>query len=144
MRYADLIALYFERSNALQSYWTVYVVVIGGLLAVAALRPRRDVLAGVLASILYCAFAYKNLSAIHDVTLNRFATLDAIHAYHKLASSSPEFSEIEVVGSAIEPTLLPPAYDGVRNFHIGCDAMTLAILWALQWRRQENRPPPTP
>jgi hypothetical protein len=101
MRYADLIALYFERSNALQSYWTVCVLVIGGLLAVAALRPRRDVLAGVLASILYCAFAYKNLSA------------------------------------------MPPAYDGVHNFHISCDVMALAILWALQWRRHGSRPTPS-
>ncbi len=59
MSYAELVAAYFERSSALQSYWTLYVVVIGGLLAVAALRPERDVLAGLLATVLYCGFAYK-------------------------------------------------------------------------------------
>ena len=32
MKYDQLIQLYFERSNALQWYWTLYVVVIGGLL----------------------------------------------------------------------------------------------------------------
>ena len=33
MSYSELIQLYFERSTALQWYWTIYVVVIGGLLA---------------------------------------------------------------------------------------------------------------
>ena len=36
MRYADLISLYFERSSAIQSYWTVYVFAIGGLLRATA------------------------------------------------------------------------------------------------------------
>ena len=31
MNYNDLLQHYFERSNALQNYWTLYVVVIGGL-----------------------------------------------------------------------------------------------------------------
>jgi hypothetical protein len=135
MRYADLITLYFERSNALQSYWTIYVVVIGGLLAVAAIRRDRDVVAGVLASVLYCAFAYKNLGAIKDVTLNRFATLAAIHNYDESGVPSSEVGELRAFRQAIEPTLLPPSFEGVRNFHIGCDVMTLVILWALQWRR---------
>ena len=33
MKYNELIQLYFERSTALQWYWNLYVVVIGGLLA---------------------------------------------------------------------------------------------------------------
>jgi hypothetical protein len=41
MTYHDLIQLYFERSNALQSYWTLYVVVIGGLLAFSSIRKER-------------------------------------------------------------------------------------------------------
>jgi len=32
MKYAELTQLYFDRSNALQWYWTIYVLVIGGLL----------------------------------------------------------------------------------------------------------------
>ena len=33
MYYTDLIQLYLERTTALQSYWTLYVVIVGGLLA---------------------------------------------------------------------------------------------------------------
>ena len=135
MRYADLLTLYFERSNALQNYWTLYVVVIGGLLAVASLRRTPDVPAAVLATALYLAFAYKNLDAIHDVTLNRFATLAAIRQYDPSAS---EAAEVRGIRPAIEPTLRPPAYPGVRNFHVACDVGTVATLWALQWRRHKD------
>ena len=44
MKYDQLVQLYFDRSNALQWYWTLYVVVIGGLLAISNLRLRRDIL----------------------------------------------------------------------------------------------------
>ena len=30
MKYNDLIQLYFERTTALQSYWTLYVVIVRG------------------------------------------------------------------------------------------------------------------
>ena len=56
MNYADLIRLYFERSNALQWYWTIYVVVIGGLLAFSSLRTRKDAITGVLVTVLFCFF----------------------------------------------------------------------------------------
>ncbi len=135
MRYAELISLYFERSNALQNYWTLYVVVIGGLLAVSSLRRDPDVVAGVLVSILFLAFAYKNLDAIHDVTLNRFATLDAIHNYHALSAPMDVQAELLASGKGIEQTLLPPSYEPVRNFHIACDLGTVLTIWAMQWRR---------
>jgi hypothetical protein len=140
MRYADLITLYFERSNAIQNYWTLYVVVIGGLLAVASLRRERDLIAGVLATALFCGFAYKNLDAIHDVTLNRFATLAAIKQFDPSNVPLPEQNEIRLAREQIEPTLLPPGFDGVRNFHIGCTLVTVATLWGLQWRRTARTP----
>src|SRR5437762_4582550 len=81
MRYNDLLQLYFQRSSALQWYWTIYVVVIGGLLAFSSLRQRPDFRTAILVTILYCFFAYKNLGAIADVTFERFAILDSIKSY---------------------------------------------------------------
>jgi len=97
MHYADLVQLYFERSNALQWYWTLYVVIIGGLLAFSSLRVRRDAITGLLVTLLFCMFAYKNLGAIHDTTLQRMAALEAIrqipadffrHAAHRRTHQS--------------------------------------------------------
>src|SRR6266700_2054781 len=68
MKYDQLIQLYFERSTALQWYWTIYVLVIGGLLAYSSFRQRRDWITTALVTVLFSFFAYKNLDSIHDVT----------------------------------------------------------------------------
>ena len=132
MTYGQLIELYFARSNALQWYWTVYVVVIGGLLAFSSLRQRPDRITGVLVTILYVSFAYKNLGAIRDVTFERYAILDAI----KAAPEPSDDALIPIARAKIQPTLNPPAYPGVRNFHVMCDVLTVAALWAMELRRR--------
>ena len=133
MTYNELLQLYFERSNALQGYWTLYVIIIGGLLAFSSLRKERNFLTTTLVTILFAFFAYKNLDAIHDVTLNRFAMLDAIKQF------KPAAPEMAATKQLIDATLLPPAYDGVRNFHIASDLLTIAALWSME-RRRRNTP----
>ena len=137
MSYADLIRLYFDRSNALQWYWTLYVVVIGGLLAFSSLRQRPDLVTGVLVTVLYCCFAYKNLDAIHDVTEQRFAVIQSIKDF-PASTANPNETRPQV-RAALEPTLVAPVYPGVRNFHIGSDVLTIAAVWAMEWRRRRQR-----
>src|SRR5882757_2575083 len=78
MNYNELIQLFFERSNAAQWYWTLYVVIVGGLLAFSSQRQQRDFFTTMLVTVLFCIFAYKNLDALQDTTQQRLATLDAI------------------------------------------------------------------
>lgn len=136
MSYAELLRLYFERSNALQWYWTVYVLVIGGLLAFSSMRQRKALLTAVLVTVLYCCFAYKNLGAIRDVTVQRIAALQSIKSFQ---ITGPDAEQTQKVRTALEPTLVAPDYDGVRNFHVACDVLTVATLWAMEWRRQTRR-----
>ena len=127
MQYNELIQLYFERSEAIQSYWTQYVAVIGGVLAFASLRLRPDWLTTTLVSVLFAVFAYKNLGGIYDATIQRYAILDLIHKAPVLAGENP-----------LTPTLLPPAYPGVRNYHIAVDMLTIVTLWAMERRRRSS------
>ena len=57
MNYSELIQAYFERSVALQWYWTVYVLVIGGILGFSMFRQRREFVTTVLITILFACFA---------------------------------------------------------------------------------------
>jgi hypothetical protein len=131
MRYSELIQLYFERSNALQWYWTLYVVVVGGLLAFSSLRVRQDIITVSLVSVLFCCFAYKNLDAIHDTAAQRSAALQAISALAPQLSASDD----RQVAQTLAPTLVSPDYDGVRNFHVASDVLTIAAIWAMELRR---------
>ena len=129
MTYGELMRLYFDRSNALQWYWTIYVVIIGGLLAFSSLRQRPDLLTAILVTILYAFFAYKNLGAIGDVTAQRQAIVQAIRDFH---------GDLSTIQREIEPTLVSPPFEGVRNFHLASDLLTIAALWAMEWRRMRN------
>jgi hypothetical protein len=135
MKYSELLGFYFDRSNALQWYWTIYVVVIGGLLAFSSLRQRPDFLTGILVTVLYVFFAYKNLGAIHDVTEQRLALLQAIKGYPAMEADA---SVVTPARQAIEPTLTPPDYPGVRNFHVAADLLTIAAVWAMERRRKRT------
>ena len=132
MTYGDLIRLYFERSNALQWYWTLYVVIIGGLLAFSSLRQRPDLITGLLVTVLYCCFAYKNCGAILEVTEQRLAVLQSMK---QAIPTGSDPAPTEQFKQAIEPTLRPTSYDGARNFHILTDVLTILALWAMEWRR---------
>jgi hypothetical protein len=129
MKYSELIQLYFERSNALQWYWTIYVLVIGGLLAFSSLRQRRDRLSTVLVTLLYIFFAYKNLDAIHDVTMQRLAVVSLIRE----APANPDVIQLR---NELEPTMDPPPYEGIRKFHVASDVLTIAAVWAMERRRK--------
>ncbi|MGA2497864.1 MAG: hypothetical protein ABSH20_08990 [Tepidisphaeraceae bacterium] len=125
MNYGELIRLYFERSSSLQWYWTLYVIVIGGLLAFSSMRQRPDLVTAGLVTVLFCFFAYKNLDAIHDVILQRIAVLELIRGI------APK---TDLIG-----TLVAPEYGGVRSFHVASDLLTIAAVWAMEWRRWRCR-----
>ncbi|HYT88698.1 MAG TPA: hypothetical protein VEL76_08320 [Gemmataceae bacterium] len=133
MNYSELIQAYFERSTALQWYWTIYVLVIGGVLGFSTFRQRPELVTTILISILYAGFAYKNLGAIETTAEERHAILLAIKDY---PASGPKAADIQRVRTKLEPTL--PEYDvaGARYFHIACDLLTIAFLWAKEWRRR--------
>jgi hypothetical protein len=132
MNYNQWISLYFERSNALQWYWTLYVVIVGGLLAFSSLRQRGDLLTTLIISVLFCFFGYKNLGAILDTSLQRQAALDAIKT---VSINSAEADQIDM-RRKLEGTLVAADPPGTRNFHITSDVLTVACLWAMELRRR--------
>jgi hypothetical protein len=138
MSYSELVQAYFERSVALQWYWTVYVLVIGGVAGFSTFRQRPEVVTTVLITLLYAGFAYKNLGAIEATAAEREAIRQAVKAD---PATGPHSAEIERVRAKLEPHM--PEYDvaGARYFHAACDLLTIAFVWAKEWRRrQPDRP----
>jgi len=135
MNYANLVNLYFERDSALQWYWTLYVIIIGGLLAFSSLRQRPDLITATLVTVLFAFFAYKNLGAIQDVTEQRTAAATLIRNSAP-APVSGDVTNLAQLRQTLEPTLVTPAYEGVRNFHIASDVLTIAAFWAMEYRRR--------
>jgi len=134
MKYDELIQLYFERSNALQGYWTLYVVIVGGILAFSSLRKQSAAITTLIVSILFGLFAYENMDAILTVTRQRHATLAAI----KQADSNAA-AEIKPLRDLIEPTLTPAPESSTKRTHLVSDILTILGLWAMEFRRRRNQ-----
>ena len=133
MKYNELIQLYFERSNALQAYWTLYVVIVGGVLAFSSLRKLPAAVTTLIVTLLFGLFAYENMDAIMTVTKQRHATLAAMKQVDSAA-----FAEIKPVRDLLEPTLTPAPERAVQRTHLVSDILTILGLWALELRRRKN------
>ncbi len=132
MNYSELIQLYFERSNALQWYWTLYVVIVGGLLAFSSLRKHPAPLTTLIVSILFLLFAHENGDAIQVATRQRLATLEAIKQ-----SSGEAAAGAKSVRDLLEPTLTPATPGSVKATHMVSDLLTVIGIWAMELRRRK-------
>ena len=133
MNYNELIQLFFERSTAMQAYWNLYVLIVGGLLAFSSLRKQPAPITTLIVSVLFALFAYKNLDAMSDTTAQRFATLQAIKQFDTTGSTTPTAKPVR---DLLEPTLNPATYSSVRATHVTSDILTIAALWAMELRRR--------
>jgi len=85
MTYRELMQAFFERSLALQGYWTIYVIVIGGVLGFSTLRRQAQWLTTLLVTVLFAMFAFKNLGAIEATLAERQAIAAALKARSQYA-----------------------------------------------------------
>ena len=136
MNYNELIQLYFERSNAMQQYWNLYVIIVGGVLAFSSMRKQPAAITTALVCILFALFAYENLDAMKDTTAQRFATLEAIKQSDSGAAGSTPSRQVR---DLLEPTLTPATFGSVKVTHITSDLLTIAALFAMELRRRRLR-----
>ncbi len=133
MNYSELIQAYFERSVALQWYWTLFVLVIGGIVGFSTFRQRREFVTALLVTILFACFAFKNEGAIEATAVEREAIRAAFKDYPPTGSSA---ADVKLVRDKVEPTLTPYDIAGARYFHIVCALLTIAFVWAKEWQRE--------
>jgi hypothetical protein len=132
MNYNELINLYFERSNALQAYWNLYVVIVGGLLAFSSFRKQPAIVTTLIVSVLFGLFAYENHDAIQVATGQRLATHEAITKFD-LSAAPPSAKPLR---DLLEPTLTPASHASVRVTHLTSDVLVILALWAMEFRRR--------
>ncbi len=136
MNYQELIQLYFERSNAMQQYWNLYVLVVGAILAFSSLRKQHAAVTTFLVCILFALFAYENLGAMKDCTAQRFAVLDAIRHFDANGGAT---TNPKPVRDLLEPTLTPATWRSVKTTHLTSDILTIVALIAMELRRRTLR-----
>lgn len=135
MNYSELIQAYFERSVALQWYWTIYVLVIGGIVGLSMFRQRPELVTTILVSVLFACFAFKNEGAIEATAEEREAIRAAFTEYPATGANA---AAITLARAKLEPTLTPYDIPGARYFHIACALLTILFLWVKEWQRRNS------
>lgn len=136
MDFRDLVTLYFERTNAMQTLWGLYLTIVLGLLGflgTVKLKPPRLRIISLLL-IAFCAFAYVNCDALRSVTSQRNILVTLIRQ-----SSGPVEAQEAIYAKnrkQIADSLDPPSVAAVVGFHIAGDALTVfaILLLGLQHR----------
>jgi hypothetical protein len=136
MNYSDLLQLYFDRSNAMQNFWNLYVLIVAGILAFSSLRKHPAAITTLLVGILFALFAYENLGAMKDCTAQRFALLEALRKFdaNDGATTNPKPAR-----DLIEPTITPASWGSVKATHLTSDILTILALVAMEFRRRRLR-----
>lgn len=126
MDFDELLSLYFERSNALQTYWNVQITVGLGLLAFFASLKRvsQPCRLGWLFTLVYAAIATSNFLALRDVTRTRLAVWASINA-RILADEDASLR------TSLNKSLTTPSVATVFAVHLLGDAVVLTGLWYL-------------
>jgi|ERR1700722_326281 len=141
MTYGELLQAFFDRSNALEALWTIYVTVVGALLAFCATRQRLGPWTMSVITVAFCLFAASNLSGLRDVTLQRVALNTAIVNYESIPESKVTYVS-DGLRKLVEPTLDPTPFEGVPGilaYHVTLDVLTIAALWIIAYRRGKGR-----
>lgn len=127
MEFKDLVTLYFERSNALQTYWAFYTTIVLALLAFfGSIKPsRQKLLIAVVLSLSFISFAAVNLDALRSVTKARIACRDLIFSGRLDNLPSQE------VQQHIEQIITPWPFAGVAVMHVAGDIFTVGSIWFL-------------
>lgn len=129
----DLVSLYFERGNAMQTLWGLYITITLGLLAffgAAKVSAKRYVLAAIL-SIGFAGFAAVNQDALHDVTCAR-------NAIRKIILDKEATTTEDKALQYLVSKIAPPTSTQVRVFHIAADVSVLIALWTITLLKQRE------
>jgi hypothetical protein len=129
--FSDAISLFFERSNALQTYWNFYLTVILGLLAFfgTAKVTSKTKFVAALVTVAFAGFCVVNLGGLLSVTEQRLDVCS--YLAHAICAGDA----VQIV-TPMRITLHPPSQCQVIALHLFGDVFSIAAIWFLALRKE--------
>jgi hypothetical protein len=129
---SDLVTKFFERSNAIQAYWSFYSTAVLGLLAFFGTKKRDRLIASLL-SVAFAGFAASNLDALRTVTRQRIVLKEMLTACTKL-----EPPQCGVALHELSDTVSPSSLTAVTYLHLTGDVFVFVGIWWLVLHREKS------
>ena len=134
----DVAAQFFQRSDAMQTFWGFYITISLALLAFFGNAPRTKRLAGILTAA-FVGVATVNLGGLIVVARQRLALRDLLREAvgpnaGRFYSTPPKPALASVyVNVAGAPSLI-----GIVGTHLFCDVVVITAIWLLTLRPLQN------
>jgi hypothetical protein len=131
MNYKEALEIFFERSNATQTFWNFHLTVILALIAfIATVKVNTSLrLLAVFLTVAFAVFACVNLKALVTVTDQRLALAAVIKAK---ADADRETSNL------INPTIVAPKVWQVCVSHLLGDIFAVVAIWTMVLSKQRK------
>jgi hypothetical protein len=115
------------------------VAVVGALLAFCAVRDKLSRGPMLLLSAGFISFAAVNMSAMSDVSKQRLAVLEAVKSCPLPEKEKDDNKVVSTVRDKLQESMVAPAVSDVLIFHSICDAVIIAALWIISYKRPIRR-----
>lgn len=141
MKYSELLQLFFERSNEIVNYWTIYIVGMAAMLSFFAVRTRLDRRTKLILTAGFLFLAVFNLVGLLSVNNQRKAVIDVIkgsHADFLLEAGDKERDTVQLPIDKVEPTFRPFQNSTVIVIHLFSDGIALFGIWMVAPERTKK------
>lgn len=136
MEFKDLVTQYFQRSDAMQTFWGFYITVSFALIAFFGNARRTKTLAAIL-TLAFVGVAIINMRGMTIVAKQRVAISQLL-----MHANKPDASEFfktlpppKVVAAYLSVTKAPRVW-GMQLTHLICDIIVLSSIWVLTLHRR--------
>jgi hypothetical protein len=115
----ELLKVVFQRADALNGYWNLYIVVALGVLGVMASgksftkRPSIKL----LLSLAFAGFAYSNLDVLYHTNEQRRILIGLVEPLYRAAADHAA----------------PASNLALLSFHVFLDIAVVACIWVVPW-----------
>lgn len=135
MDFIQTVTLFFQRDDAMQSYWTFYVTVVLGYIGFFGAASPSKYLRPlcVLATAAFCGFGIVNLAAIRETDAQRIELASTIRRF-KPSSTLPAERLAAVQATLGQPSSLTV----VTVFHLIGDLLVIGAIWAIVYAKQSD------
>lgn len=121
----EILKLLFERAEALNGYWNLYIVVALGVLGLMASGKSftRQLQTKSLLTLAFAAFAAANLWVLVDTNHQRVGLLQLLEPkFASIGESASPHEDWELIG-----------------FHILLDLVVISCIWFVKWHSSNEK-----
>ena len=129
MSYNDLVSHFFNRSDAQQRFWPIWITVVGAIVAFLASRPTLGFWPLVVITATFCFFSATHLDAMLRVARQKTQIAEALKAFRTVPTSEAPALSVQDI---LQPALTASRPAKIIIFHVSGTLIAATSFWIIR------------